>query len=76
MVVKMPFEPRSSSLHIMEHMQDQRESFLLLFHDLLACIRLQANFFLSFLSLSFFLPFLGPHLQHMEVGRLGIESEL
>ena len=33
---------------------------------------LNFSFFLSF----FFFVFLGPHLQHMEVPRLGVESEL
>jgi len=32
--------------------------------------------FSAFLSSSFFFFFLGPHLQHMEVPKLGTESEL
>ena len=33
-------------------------------------------FFLYFVLSFFLFPFLGPHLQHMEVPRLGVESEL
>ena len=35
-----------------------------------------SSFRFSFFSFFFFLFFLGPHLQHMEVPRLGVESEL
>ena len=35
-------------------------------------VRHTVNFFFFFI----FLPFLGPHVRHMEVPRLGVESEL
>ena len=34
------------------------------------------DFLLGWFFFSFFLVFLGPHPQHMEVPRLGVESEL
>jgi len=36
----------------------------------------ETNFFLLFLFFIFIFCFLGPHLQHMEVPRLGVKSEL
>ena len=38
--------------------------------------KIKIDFSLVFLSLSLFWSFLGPHLQDMEVPRLGVKSEL